>query len=159
MKKSLITLLLGLVIGSCAINPKTEKLSWLEKQIAALNYSKNENRMDMATQIKNQKICEDYGKSKWEEIGGFGDWNIFREFRYSPLYDKCFVKSENENFKMNQRSVSVMDALTEQTLFKHNSWCKDSYKEYDIQISPDDIEEECPSELTINNAWNSLIGE
>lgn len=151
-----ILLMASLLLAACSPTP-SNNISWHEKQIQALHLQEIEDPIDMATQLKNQKLCEEYGKANWGETNTLGDWNEFQQFHYSPLYDKCFVKRTADNYKEKQNQILIFDLLSGKSsaLLSYWSWCRDSY----IKNGKPVDEDECPSKEEINRAWLSLLGE
>ena len=151
---------LALLVG-CSTTTNPKEVSWYEKQIEALHYTKSNKEIDFATKIKNQKECEDYGKKNWGETTDYGDWHGFTVFKYSPVYDKCFAKRESNNYKTQEHQITIFDLLSGSNggIFTFMSWCRDSYKKNNVEISPNDLDNECPTEHQINDAWLSLLGE
>ena len=146
-----------LILTACS---QVAQMSWDQKQIEALHYSERIEPMDVATQIKNQEACEKYATGYMgEAISEQGDWNIFQEYRYSPLYDKCFAKRTANNLKKDETQIFIFDVLSGKQggILSYRSWCRDAYIKNGYPLT--NIEYECPREEEINRAWLSLIGD
>lgn len=155
MNSKFSLVLASILLVACTKN--STPISWHEKHIQSLHLEKKKVQMDMATQLKNQKACEDYGKENWGETNDFGDWSEFQEFHYSPLYDKCFVKRTADNLKKDEHQIVIFDLLSGSSgsLFSYSSWCRDVYIKNHVPVD----EDACPSAYEINQAWLSLLGE
>ena len=155
MPRKLLVFGILLLLSACS---GSEQMSWHERKIEELHYSKKLGPMKMATQMKNQTICEEYGKANWGEMQTFGDWFEYQEFKFSPLYDQCFVKRTSDNYKENIHLIIIFDVLSEGRLVSYSSDCRENHSK-SILYSFQDMEDLCPSEDNVNRVWMSLLGE
>lgn len=153
----LFVALLSFVIVSCS--KSRSEISWEEKKIEELGFVKSKTTMNLSDRINNQKQCEEYGKANWGETENYGDWLMFQQFMYSPLFDKCFVLRTSDNFKDDEHMLIIFDVLSANgSIADYSSFCRKAFLNSSDPELIAQAEEECPSEENVRRLWVKLIG-